>query len=68
MIEAAIESLSTRDAMLLGFTDRHSRITTGAHYDGSNVPAHLVGTLLDNDFRDYPSFPGVREALSASAA
>ena len=31
-------------------------------------PDHLVGTLLDNDFRYFPSFPAVREALSASAA
>ena len=67
VIEAAIASPSTRDVMLLGFTDRYSWITAGAHYDGSNFPDHLVGTLMDNDFRYYPSFEAVRAALQASA-
>ena len=68
VIEAALESPSTRDVMLLGFTDRYSWITAGAHYDGSVFPDHLVGTLMDNDFRYYPSFLAVREALSALTA
>ena len=68
VIEAAIESPSTRDVMLLGFTDRYSWITEGAHYDGSFFPDHLVGTLMDNDFRYYPSFSAVRDALSATTS
>ena len=53
--------------MFLGFTDRYSWITAGAHYDGSFFPNHLVGTMMDNDLRYYPSLYVVRDALSASA-
>ena len=66
-IQAAIESPSTRDVMLLGFTDRYSWITAGAHHDGSLFPDHLVATLMDNEYHYYPSFHAVREALSAPA-
>ena len=68
VIEATVASPSTRDVMLLGFADRYSWITAGAHYDGSFFPDHLVGTLMDNDFRYYPSFEAVRAALAGSAA
>ena len=53
--------------MLLGFTDRYSWITAGAHHDGSLFPDHLVATLMDNEYHYYPSFHAVREALSAPA-
>lgn len=61
VIEVGIESPSTQDVMLLGFTNRCSWITEGAHYDGSFFPDHLVPTLMDNGFRYYPSFEAVRE-------
>ena len=65
VIQAALESPSTRDVMLLGFTDRYSWITAGPHYDGSLFPDHLVGTLMDSEYHYHPSFHAVREALSA---
>ena len=65
VIRAAIESPSTKDVMLFGFTDRFSWITAGKHYDGTIFPNHMVGTLMNNDFRLYPSFEAVRAELSA---
>ena len=64
VIRAALESLSTRDVAFFGFTDRYSWITEGPHYDGSIWPGFTVGTMMDNEFRLYPSFEAVRDVLS----
>ncbi len=64
VIRAALESPSTNDVTLFGFTDRYSWITAGPHYDGSIWPGFTAGTMMDDDFRLYPSFEAVRDVLS----
>lgn len=64
VIAAALESPSTRDVTLFGFTDRYSWITAGPHYDGSIWPSFAVGTMMDNEFLLYLSFEAVRDELS----
>ena len=60
VIRAALESPSTRDVALWGFTDRYSWITSGPSF-----PDHAAGTILARDLRVYPSFQSIRAELAA---
>ena len=60
VFRAALQSPSTDDVMLWGFTDRFSWITSS---DGF-FPQHVAGTVMDEDLGGYPSFQAIRSVLT----
>ena len=60
VFRAALQSPSTDDVMLWGFTDRFSWITSS---DGF-FPQHVAGTVMDEDLGIYPSFRAIRRVLT----
>ena len=60
---AALESPSTDDVVLWGFTDRYSWITAGTSFQG-----YGAGTIMNGTLRLYPSFEAVRKRLAGGEA
>ena len=63
VFRAALESPSTEDVVLWGFTDRYSWITSGPSF-----PGYGAGTIMSQDLRLYPSFEAIRGQLSAQTS